>query len=178
MKNYNTKYRLLLIGILFILLLLVIAMTWYFTSQNGQVSHATSMAIAKKIENFLLENYPINQSHYFSRVSLDDLVRKAAHFSEYILLGSITSTLFNVIFRRVWMALASSIALCSLYAYIDEYRQNFFPGRTPTWFDWRVDVSGAILGILIAAIIYLVFRYIYKLRARINELEDQKINQP
>ena len=148
-------------------------MIWNFSSQNGQVSNAKSMFIAKNIQNIMADNFVINQNDYFWRYNMNELVRKGAHFSEYFLLGSIACFLANVLFRRVWLATAISLIICPIYAYIDEYRQNFEPGRNPRWFDWKMDVAGAVFGIVMATIVFLIFRYIHKLKARINELEDR-----
>lgn len=177
MKDKHNKYRRLMIAILFVSFLMVVAMIWYFTSQSIQVSDSTSKYIAKRIENTIGEYFVINLTDQFWRDTLDELVRKGAHFTEYFLLGSITCALLNVLFRRGRSAAVISLIICPIYAGIDEYQQNFVPGRGPRWFDWKMDVFGAISGIIMVMIVFLIFRYIYKLKARINELEERQDNQ-
>ena len=66
------------------------------------------------------------------------LVRKLAHFTEY-------SVLFWLLLRgpmahRPYTALA----LCLLYAFIDEGHQLFVPGRGASLYDVALDSSGAL----------------------------------
>lgn len=171
MKKQNSC-RLLALGLFSILLLAVLAAIWHFTSQNGQASHAASKALAENLRDFLAGNAG-RQGHSSLNI-LEELIRKLAHFFEYFLLGAVLCAFLNVLFRRVWPAAAVALAACPLFAYVDEYRQNFIFGRNPRWFDWKVDVAGAVLGILLAAVLFLVFRYIQKLKARIKELEEKQ----
>lgn len=177
MKIMNIKYRWVLIGILMVFFSMVAAMISYFGGQNGQVSHTESKLVAKFLENAVTMNFTSNRNDYFWRYTIEELVRKGAHFSEYMLFGLISCMLSNLLLRRVWLAAAISIAVCSIYAYIDEYRQNFVLNRTPSWFDVKVDVTGAIIGIVMAAIVLLIIRYIHKLKTQIIELEDRHGNK-
>ena len=165
------KKNWLLIVILLICLLAAMMMIWSFTSQSGKDSNADSTAIAKYIENNMANHFVINRSDYFWQHNINELVRKAGHFIEYFLLGSTLCIVLNVLCRRVGIATAASIVFCPVFAYIDEFRQNFVPGRTGRWFDWKIDVTGAVLGILLFTAVFLILRYIQRLKARIAELE-------
>lgn len=174
MKEMN-KYRWLLIVLMMVMLLITLAMIWYFTNQNGQVSHVKSTEIAINIKNTLAKNFKINETDYFWRYNMEELVRKGAHFIEFMILGLIACTLFNLLFlRRVWLSANISLVLCFIYACLDEYRQCFVSERTPCWFDVKVDVSGAFIGIVMITIIFLNLWYIHKLKTRIVELEKQR----
>jgi VanZ family protein len=167
---FNKHSERVIFVILAVLLLAVIILIWYFTSQNGQLSHSMSIPLAEKIRNILSDNLLINKN-YICLNRLDELVRKGAHFCEYMLLGSITCLFFSVLFRKVWFSTFISLFVCSFYAFIDEYRQNFIPGRTFLWFDWKLDLAGAVSGIIMTALIVLIIFHIHKLKERIYELE-------
>jgi VanZ family protein len=69
---------------------------------------------------------------------LHALVRKSAHFAEY-------GVLFWLLWRgpmrgRPHMALA----VCVLYAFLDEGHQVLVPGRTPSLYDVALDSTGAL----------------------------------
>lgn len=81
-------------------------------------------------------------------------VRKCAHLSEYAVLALL-----------LWRALRSSPALhmkmpilfgavllgCALFATSDEFHQSFVKTRTPSVRDVLLDVTGALLGLLIVS---------------------------
>ena len=87
-----------------------------------------------------------DQIHYF--------VRKAAHFTEYTILGILAWRLvhFDPVFaafsfrKQCWFALL----LCLLYASSDEFHQKFVPNREPTIHDVAIDTSGAGFGLLVS----------------------------
>ena len=69
---------------------------------------------------------------------LHALVRKSAHFTEY-------GVLFWLLLRgpmagRPYMALA----VCIVYAFLDEGHQMLVPGRTPSLYDVALDSTGAL----------------------------------
>lgn len=88
---------------------------------------------------------------------LDHIVRNTAHFSEYAALGFSVSCTFG---RRKLLTLPSAAALliCSLYAVSDEIHQYFVPGRACMISDMLLDSCGALFGIVLSAIAFLIFR--------------------
>jgi VanZ family protein len=75
------------------------------------------------------------------------LIRKCAHFSEY-------GVLFGLLIRgpmreRPYRALA----LCVMYAFLDEGHQMFVQGRTASLYDIALDSSGAVFSRFLAAAI-------------------------
>ncbi|MBW5448342.1 VanZ family protein [Cohnella sp. CFH 77786] len=76
-------------------------------------------------------------------------IRKAAHVTEYAILGSMLMLLLRAVFRkRKWLPPAG-ILLCFAFAAADEYRQSFVDGRRPLFEDVLLDTAGACLGILL-----------------------------
>ena len=84
---------------------------------------------------------------------LNFLVRKAAHLTEYFILGAL---LFRALrgdahgFRARWAILAVVLAACVASA--DEWHQSFVPSRTSSAWDALLDSLGA-------AIAQIVWRY-------------------
>ncbi len=66
------------------------------------------------------------------------LVRKAAHFTNYAILFWLLVS--GPLRARPYTALA----LCMLYALLDEGHQIFVPNRTPSLYDVALDSTGAL----------------------------------
>ena len=66
------------------------------------------------------------------------LIRKSAHFGEYVILFWLMVR--GPMARRPHLALA----VCAVYALLDEGHQLFAPGRTASLYDVGLDFSGAL----------------------------------
>ena len=66
------------------------------------------------------------------------MVRKGAHFSEYVILFWLMVR--GPMARRPHLALA----ICAVYAMLDEGHQLVVPGRTGSFYDVGLDFSGAL----------------------------------
>ena len=83
----------------------------------------------------------------------DNIIRKSAHFFEYLILGFM---LCNSLFIRDRLAktFALSIILGIFYSITDEVHQFFVPGRAMRAFDVMIDSIGIFMGVYIALLIY------------------------
>lgn len=93
------------------------------------------------------------------------LVRKAAHFIEFYLLGVASCAfvmLLRCLYNKHWLAYDWFYVL--FVAVIDEYIQSF-TGRTSSVGDILLDFSGAFVGILTA---YVLIMIVSKMRKKIN----------
>ena len=84
-------------------------------------------------------------------------VRKAAHFTEYMILGGLLMA-DAAAWRRSTTDLkrpACAWAIAALYAVSDEIHQYFVPGRVCALMDMGIDSAGAAAGVLI---IYFIYR--------------------
>ena len=94
------------------------------------------------------------------------IVRKAAHFSEYLLLGFfLCKSVHYLMMLRIPSLIkpAGPLNICTrawifttLYAISDEIHQSFVPGRSCELRDMCIDASGALLGVLLAWLIHKV----------------------
>lgn len=166
-----SKKRIFLTGILFLLLVALIAISWKFSSENSTQSNNVSMHIAEQIENHLNKYFDINRGDTFWKITFNELLRKAAHFCEYAVIGTVMCAMLNVAIRRVWPSALISVLVSPIFGLVDEYHQRFSPMRTPRLLDVCIDLAGIWTGIIIVTIFFLVFNYIKKLKRRIEELE-------
>lgn len=78
------------------------------------------------------------------------IIRKLAHFTEYLILGFLTINMLNK--NDISKKYLISILICIIYATSDEIHQIFVPGRAYQIRDILIDSIGSITGV-----------YLYKL---------------
>lgn len=128
---------------LLILVIILNLIIWINSLLPGSVSSSQSGFVA----NFI---YPIFKG-FFNYETFSLLVRKAAHFMEFLLLGLVTTFLYHKKQFKVYYLIAFMHTL--IVAVIDEAIQLFVPGRAGLITDLLIDLSGALVGILIALLI-------------------------
>lgn len=81
------------------------------------------------------------------------LVRKAGHVTEYAILAMLLWRAlryrWSTIRKSFWKPALLALVVAMIYAATDEFHQSFFPSRTATAHDVMIDISGAIVGLLI-----------------------------
>jgi len=89
--------------------------------------------------------------------TLTFIIRKAAHFTEYLLLGLSLRWGMESSFLHVWL-------IGVVYAVTDEIHQLFVPGRSCEFRDICIDAAGVLAGVLLMRAIER--RQIRKTRAK------------
>ena len=84
----------------------------------------------------------------------DHVLRKLAHFTEFSLFGFLVS----LTVRNHKKRLLISVVAAFFAAFLDETIQIFSYGRGPAISDVWIDVSGAVLGIVIFELIRLILK--------------------
>lgn len=113
-----------------------------------------TMSSFNSIESANQSNYIVNIISNVLNINnielLSFIIRKLAHFTEYLILGFLTINMLdkNDISKKHLI----SILICIIYATSDEIHQIFVPGRTCQIKDILIDSIGSITGI-----------YLYKL---------------
>lgn len=74
---------------------------------------------------------------------IDTLLRKLAHFGEYVLLCGLWWRALRAVLAD-GRALVFAVAVASAYAATDEYHQSLVAGRHGTPVDWLIDTAGAL----------------------------------
>ncbi|MEK6280699.1 MAG: VanZ family protein [Acidobacteriota bacterium] len=94
----------------------------------------------------------------FSEAELDALhflVRKAAHFLEYAVLGFLASRAFvtstHASIQRRWFELA--LLLVVLNSLLDEFHQSYVASRTGSIYDSAIDIAGGLTVLLVCKVL-------------------------
>lgn len=152
-------------AILAVLILVNMAIIFQFSSAGREESGELSEGLTRKVIRLLyrdFEDLPAEEQRLILQKA-HKFVRKAAHFSEFGLLGFLSACLLLVIsavFRKLklWLTLTAPAVFTLLYAISDEVHQ-IFSNRGPRVTDVLIDFSGAVCGILLVhGIAYLIAR--------------------
>lgn len=79
------------------------------------------------------------------------IIRKLAHFTEYLILGFLTINMLNK--NDISKKYLISILICIIYATSDEIHQIFVPGRACQIRDILIDSIGSITGVYLDKLI-------------------------
>ena len=144
-----------------------------FSLQPADVSSDTSMGFISKILGVLLPRM-MEYVENMSQEQLDVLhfvVRKCAHFTEYMILGILSCST-----AMVWDAkkfVRMSILFCVGVACVDETIQLFVGGRAGRIQDVLLDGVGAVVGIVLICIFLSFFVDIFRLNGTIKRYVNQ-----
>ena len=81
------------------------------------------------------------------------IVRKAAHFTIYLILGLLVSIVLTQKCLNLKQIIIYTVLICMAYAVTDEIHQIFVSGRSGEIRDVILDTCGSTIGILINIII-------------------------
>ncbi len=136
--------------------LLIMLLIFIFSSQPATQSNKLSKQVTAVIIE-IIERAGLFDGGDMSAEEIASLfnrqARKYAHAGVYLLLAFFTMKALQLSGIRGFKAVFLSLAICVVYAVIDEIHQLYVPGRGAEFSDIVIDTSGACLGILI----YLMF---------------------
>ena len=122
------------------------------SSQPAPDSTETSLAVGHAVCTLFVPGY--------SKMSTDDQlqlakkidhpVRKTAHATEYAILAAISGMYDNMV--RIKHNLIS-LGFTTAYAVSDEIHQYFVPGRACMMTDVMIDLSGALVGLILVSLV-------------------------
>lgn len=128
---------------------------FYLSNQPATVSNELS----KSVSNLVAGNIDfVSSRDDFNLSSLNNIVRKQAHFWLYFVLGILVVSLLRRFGMSDVKGLFLSIVICVIYAMTDEWHQLFVPGRGGQIRDVMIDSSGAALGIFVSTAISWIVR--------------------
>lgn len=147
--QHNRRVRHVLIPVIVLTLLLI----WSNSMQSGAVSGEMSGSLTAFLERLL-------------GVEIDEfLLRKAAHFSEYALLGAELSLLLSLQRDTENRPLARGRNLLDFPAIgftaaaVDETIQIFSGGRGSSLIDVWIDTAGLLTGFFLTILVFQLFRH-------------------
>lgn len=150
-KNDKIK-RIAITVVMAILLLFINSAIFSFSEQDAEASGSLSLNVAEKIIEFIDGAFRFKWTRSFMdnlAVYFEHPLRKAAHFTEYAILGAVIAFLLKqwyktskglYIFITFWVFLT---------AFFDELHQYFVPGRYASFFDVLLDTAGGFFGIFV-----------------------------
>jgi len=86
------------------------------------------------------------------------LIRKSAHFFEYMLLGTL---ILHALRHRLLSGAIIAIFISFFYAVTDEFHQLFVPGRSGEIRDVMIDSLGATTGVIIYFVLYICIKSLF-----------------
>ena len=133
--------------ILYILLVLIVFFIWDNSMQNGGSSDGFSLLFAGIFAPI------VNKLGFHGNIwTLNRIVRKLAHLTEFTILGSV---LYTILRRYItYGTVIKTIGLGMLIACLDEFIQLFSPGRSSQFSDILIDTVGVVIGILVVKLVY------------------------
>lgn len=111
-----------------------------FSAQTGEQSSESSGLIEQ-----LLSLFPFIPHQIFG-IDLQLIIRKGAHFTEYLILYVLTFIVF-IDYQTLKKSLVYAIIFVFLYACTDEIHQAFVPGRACAFTDVMIDTAGGLLAL-------------------------------
>lgn len=110
--------------------------------------------VSQKISDCVLELLPEIPDQPVQEEAESHLIRKLAHFAEFMVLGMLLSWLAALLKRKWWLPIpVGTVAAC-----IDETIQMFVPGRGPGLLDVGIDSCGVLMGMLLLNTAYFLKR--------------------
>lgn len=133
------------------LILVVLWMGVIFTFSSDNADKSTS-----KSDGVIINIYKTFHKGDLSKKEKQEIidkyvfpVRKAAHFTEYLILGILLISFINEYKALELKYILITIFICMLYAVSDEIHQLFISGRTAKILDVFIDTLGSTTGIFI-----------------------------
>ena len=162
------KRQILIIRIILIILLIITFFYIFnFSSQDseksGNLSRTITVSVTKNIKK--IQELDYNKKNDVLN-TIEKVIRKLAHFSEYTFLGILLMSLMSTYNLKQINKFVLSIGIGFLYACSDEFHQLFVPGRTAKFTDVLIDTSGVIVGsVIIFILIFIINKYIIRKKA-------------
>lgn len=130
------------------------AVIFWFSAQVGDDSQGMSDCIINMLDSIFHTH--ILQGGGVLEETVSFLVRKAAHMSEYAVLGMLFAAYLKEIGKKhyVWIALLGVV----LYACSDEFHQLFVAGRSGQLKDVCIDTLGGSLGLMVQQFYFKIFK--------------------
>ncbi len=151
-----------------LLLCLWMAVIFYMSAEPASVSTETSSEIIKQIASAVNPKYDsLSKAEQDSIIeSWQHIVRKSAHFLEYVVLGVLSANAVRSLRLKKAFRYAIPPIFAALYAVSDEVHQIFVPGRSCELKDVAIDTAGGIVGCAVFfALMWLAKRvHTYKTR--------------
>ena len=154
-----------------VLSVLMIAFIFWQSSLDADVSSEESGSLLETLNRFLSS---LGISPFLS----DHLIRKAAHFSEYFILGTLLFCTMKVWLDRDVLVLIYPAGAGLLTASCDEFIQLFSNGRSGELKDVLLDLAGVLTAVVVLYFLLWLLRDIRKSRAKDGGSDEETDDAP
>lgn len=142
-----------------LLTLAMMIIIFFFSTENAERSDQRSGVFANAVISLIYPEYgrliPEEQQKIYDDVSM--IIRKTAHFSEYMLLGFLIriclESWFGQRFGSVRITVMISFLIGVLYAASDELHQMLVDGRSGQFQDVLLDSFGVLSGVVLGSLL-------------------------
>ena len=137
------------------------ATIFMFSSESGSKSTSTSDKVTMTVINITSKVTGNTYTEDEIKDILIDktiIVRKIAHFTEYLILGILIINVLKDYFKINKKMIIWAIVFCLIYAISDELHQLFSDGRTCRILDVFIDTFGSIIGIFMYLCTYNFYK--------------------
>ena len=141
MRQKNQRLAMIYSGLAAVLVMGVI---FLLSAQPAVISSHLSRGITAEIVKIAEKVMP---GHDWPVIIYDELVRRAAHFFCYLVLGAVVANILGRLKIGPAKGLFLALIFCLLFAISDEMHQMYVPGRGAQLQDFMADGAGALLGI-------------------------------
>lgn len=134
-----------------ILLIILYAIIFGFSAQDGEQSGSLSMSLSEKCVDILNSLSGKKWSQDMAEelaMYFEHPIRKFAHFSEYACMGVLVFILLVQWLKRGRMLYLITVLWVAVSAAADEFHQLFVPGRYGSAADVCLDTCGGAFGLL------------------------------
>lgn len=133
-----------------VLMILWMGVIFGFSAQPAVESTQTSLRVGRMVCGIFVDEYAQMAEDEQTQLAktIEFPIRKAAHASEYALLGILV---FGVVRKKELTKRQAVLAvlLTGIYAASDECHQFLVPGRSCQFRDVLIDTAGAIIGVFV-----------------------------
>lgn len=141
-KIYTVTAIILLIGLYIVI--------FSFSAEDGEQSSAVSARVTEALVRGYFGLIGKDKGSIAEMVLLlEGIVRKAAHFLEYMCMGFLSYSVLHLWRGTSKKGILAVLLQVFVSAALDEFHQYFIPGRCASFKDVLIDTAGGIAGILV-----------------------------
>lgn len=141
-----------------ILVILCMIFIFSFSSDNAQKSTKKSDNVIIKISETIFKRKLTEKEKEYYTSKYIVIVRKSAHFTIYLILGFLISSLLKEYMIINKKNIIMTIIIIAIYACSDEIHQLFIPGRSGEIRDVLIDTLGGFTGSIFYRIYFKIRR--------------------
>ena len=133
----------------------MMVLIFFFSTETADRSDQTSGVITERVIDSFYPEYQTSSPQRKKSIydSVQHMVRKSAHFTEYAVLGILMRCCLESWFgKRKWL-IPAAWACGTFYAGTDELHQMLIDGRSGQWSDVLLDSAGVLTGVLLISFI-------------------------